>query len=118
MVLGLFKLEIINKLKNNYGFDVNTALRYWQQAQIGIKPGMSDGKEKEYVESCISYVKTVMDQLLAECPFKGFPIIMGRNPRTKYSTKRRDYEMHVSFDATRSPAHSHIPRWNDVRRAA
>lgn len=100
MVLGLFKLEIVNKLKNNYGFDVNTALRYWQQAQIGIKPGMADGKEKEYVESCISYVKTVMDQLLAECPFKGFPIVMGRNPTLRQGAVQLFFCRHYKTDQT------------------
>lgn len=84
MVVGLFKLEIINKLKLNYGFDVNTAMRYWQQAQTGIKADMPDGREKERVQECIDYVKTCLDQLLAECPFKGFPIVMGRNPTLRH----------------------------------
>lgn len=118
MIVGLFKLEILNKLRLNYGFDLNTALRYWQQAQIGIKDDMQEGREKDLVMECINYVKAALDQLLAECPFKGFPIIMGRNPRTKVNIYRRQYEKHVSHDSTRSPASSHIPRWNDVRRAA
>ena len=80
MIIGMFKLEIINKLKLNYGFDINTALHYWQQAQTGIKFDMPDGPEKTHVLTCIDYVKTCLDQLLAECPFKGFPILMGRNP--------------------------------------
>lgn len=80
MIVGLFKLEIINKLKLNYGFDVNTAMRYWQQAQTGIRSDMTDGREKDQVLECIDYVKNCLDQLQSECPFKGFPIIMGRNP--------------------------------------
>lgn len=79
MTVGLFKLEIINKLKLNYGFDVNTAMRYWQQAQTGIQEDMPDGREKDMVLESISYVKTCLDQLLEECPFKGFPIIMGKH---------------------------------------
>lgn len=80
MIVGLMKLEIINKLKLNYGFDVNTAMRYWQQAQTGIRKDMPDSVEKESVLESITFVKECLDQLLAECPFKGFPIIMGRNP--------------------------------------
>jgi hypothetical protein len=33
-----------------------------------------EGKENE----SITFVKECLDQLLAECPFKGFPIIMGK----------------------------------------
>jgi len=84
MVVGLFKLEIINRLKLNFGFDVNTAMRYWQQAQTGIKEDMPDGREKERVQEAIDYVRMCLDQLLAECPFKGFPIIMGRNPTLRH----------------------------------
>ena len=100
MVVGLFKLEIINKLKLNYGFDVNTAMRYWQQAQTGIKDNMQEGREKEQVLESISYVKTCIDQLLAECPFKGFPIIMGRNPTLRQGALQLFFMRHYKTDQT------------------
>lgn len=98
MVIGLFKLEILNKLRLNYGFDLNTALRYWQQAQIGINENMPDGRNKENVKECISYVKTVLDQLLAECPFKGFPIAMGRNPTLRHGALQLFFCKHYKTD--------------------
>jgi len=78
MIVGLYKLEIINKLKLNYGFDVNTAMRYWQQAQTGIRDDLTDPREKARVQETIDLTKECLDQLLAECPFKGFPVIMGK----------------------------------------
>ena len=100
MVVGLFKLEIINKLKLNYGFDVNTAMRYWQQAQTGIKDNMQEGREKEAVQEAIAYVKTCIDQLLAECPFKGFPIIMGRNPTLRHGALQLFFMRHYKLAQT------------------
>jgi len=78
MIVGLYKLEIINRLKLNYGFDINTALKYWHQAQTGILPEMPEGRERTRVEEAIEYVRVCLEQLLEECPFKGFPIIMGK----------------------------------------
>ena len=100
IIVGLYKLEIINKLKLNYGFDVNTAIRYWQQAQTGIKEDMTEGREKEHVLECIHYVKTCLDQLLAECPFKGFPIIMGRNPTLRQGALQLFFCRHYKTDQT------------------
>ena len=100
MVVGLFKLEIINKLKLNYGFDVNTAMKYWQQAQTGIKENMPDGREKERVQEAIAFVKNCIDQLLAECPFKGFPIIMGRNPTLRHGALQLFFMRHYKLDQT------------------
>ena len=100
MVVGLFKLEILNKLRLNYGFDLNTALKYWQQAQIGIKDGMENDREKAQVLECIQYVKSCLDQLLAECPFKGFPIIMGRNPTLRHGALQLFFMRRYKTDLT------------------
>lgn len=97
MTVGLFKLEILNKLRLNYGFDLNTAMKYWQQAQIGIKSDMPEGREKEYVKECVNYVKTALDQLLAECPFKGFPIIMGRNPTLRHGETKSSHTREIWY---------------------
>ena len=83
MVVGLFKLEIINRMIKKYGFDSNTALDYWTQSQVGLNPEETDPVVIQRVTNKISTVHECLNELQAECPWKGFPIIMGRNPWPK-----------------------------------
>jgi hypothetical protein len=64
MTVGLYKLEIMNVLQNRYGYDVREACELWNRAIVTYTT---------VVDNCL---KT----LLNECPFRGFPILMGRNP--------------------------------------
>lgn len=64
MVVGVYKLEIMNILQNRYGKDVNEAGEIFNQAIVTYVPE---------VDACLR-------TLHEECPFKGFPILMGRNP--------------------------------------
>ena len=82
MVTGLYKLEIFNRLRLKYGFDTNTALEYISQAQIGPVKNEPEHVVRE-VNMKIRTVKSCLDELLAECPYKGLPIILGRNPRVE-----------------------------------
>lgn len=64
MIVGVYKLEIMNILQRRYGRDVNYANDAFDRAIVTYD---------SEIDSCL---KT----LLNECPFKGFPFLMGRNP--------------------------------------
>ena len=83
IAVGMYKLEIINRLILKYGLDANTAVLYWQQAQAAYSSDMVRTAETEKAERIIADVKDCLHELQAECPFKGLPVIMGRNPRVK-----------------------------------
>ena len=68
MVVGVYKLEIMNILQNRYGKDVNEAGEIFNQALVTYVPE---------VDACLR-------TLHEECPFKGFPILMGRNPTLRH----------------------------------
>lgn len=68
MVVGVYKLEIMNILQNRYGKDVNEACAMFNNALVTYDP---------IIDTCL---KTLQD----ECPFKGFPILMGRNPTLRH----------------------------------
>lgn len=89
MVVGLFKLEILNRLMMNYGLDANTALTYWHQAQTGIAPEAPDTPETRKVRVMMDAVNRCLEQLLHECPYKGFPIVMGRNPTLRHGETKQ-----------------------------
>ena len=69
MVVGVYKLEIMNILQNRYGKDVNEAGEMFNQALVTYVPE---------VDACLR-------TLHEECPFKGFPILMGRNPKHNWA---------------------------------
>lgn len=71
MVVGVYKLEIMNILQNRYGKDVNEAGEIFNQALVTYVPE---------VDACLR-------TLHEECPFKGFPILMGRNPTLRHGEK-------------------------------
>lgn len=78
MVVGLFKLEILNRMIKKYGFDSNTALDYWTQSQVGLCKDETDPAVIKRVTDKINTVKECLAELHQECPWKGFPIIMGK----------------------------------------
>lgn len=80
MIVGLFKLEIIDRLRLKLGININEAQDYWTQAEVGIAMEESDPAVIHRVNAKITAVREALTELLAECPFKGFPIVMGRNP--------------------------------------
>lgn len=69
MVVGVYKLEIMNILQNRFGKDVNEAGEMFNQALVTYVPE---------VDACLR-------TLHEECPFKGFPILMGRNPKHNWA---------------------------------
>lgn len=98
MVVGLYKLEIINRLRVRFGFDANTALDYWVQAQTGLQDDEPNPIVKQRVLNKINTVKTVIDELLAECPYKGFPVTMGRNPTLRQGAIQLWFCVHYKTD--------------------
>lgn len=100
MIVGLYRLEIINRLTIMNGLDANTACHYWHQAQVGIHPHAPDTPENQEVRKMIAAVKECLDALLAECPYKGFPIIMGRNPTLRHGAIQLFFCKHYKTDCT------------------
>ena len=98
MIVGLMKLEIINRLKLKYGLDPNTAILYWQQAQTGYDEEGPLTQSKELVMRIIADVKQCLEELLAESPFKGFPILMGRNPTLRHGALQLFFAKHNKTD--------------------
>jgi hypothetical protein len=78
MMCGFYKLEIMNLLQNSQGYDVREACELWNQAIVTYNP---------IIDSCLKTLK-------AECPFKGLPVLMGRNPTLQHGvidrTRRRE----------------------------
>lgn len=64
MIVGFYKLEIMNILEHRFGRDVNVALEMFNDAVVHYVPD---------IDACIHILKD-------ECPFVGLPVLMGRNP--------------------------------------
>jgi hypothetical protein len=58
------KMEILNVLQNRMGMSMSEILSRYHQALVNYDP----------------LIDQVMETLLKECPFKGFPVFFGRNP--------------------------------------
>lgn len=100
MIVGLFKLEIINRLNKKFGLDNNTALDYWTQAQVGWNPDEPDPIIRKRVGDKVSAVLECVKELHRECPFKGFPIILGRNPTLRHGAIQLFFTKHFKTDPT------------------
>ena len=68
MAVGVYKLECMNILTNRFGKSVNEACTLFNDAIVRYNP---------IIDSCLTI-------LLEECPFKGFPMLMGRNPTLQH----------------------------------
>lgn len=68
MIVGFYKLEIMNILENRFGRDVNTACDMFNNAVVHYIPE---------IDACINILKD-------ECPFVGLPVLMGRNPTLRH----------------------------------
>ena len=98
MVVGLYKLEIIGRLQKKFGFDANTALDYWVQAQVGLQKDEPDPNVRARVMQKMNAVKVAIDELLAECPYKGFPVTLGRNPTLRQGAIQLFFCRHYRTD--------------------
>lgn len=85
MVVGLYKLEIINLLKQKFGLNRNVALRYWTQSQVPPSEDEPDEAKRAEVKRMMTAVNLCLKDIWNDCPYKGTPIIMGRNPCIKTS---------------------------------
>lgn len=68
MVVGFYKLEIMNILENRFGWGVNKACDQFNLAVVRYIPE---------IDACLNILKD-------ECPFVGFPVLMGRNPTLRH----------------------------------
>jgi len=84
MMVGLFKLEICNKLIQKFGLPTNMALEYWAQALVGPRKDEPDEHVRQEVQQKMTAVDMCLRELKDECPFKGLPIILGRNPTLRH----------------------------------
>ena len=69
MICGVMKMEILNILENRYGKDINEAITMWCNSLVTYD---------SVIDSCLR-------TLHEECPFKGFPFLMGRNPKQNWA---------------------------------
>ena len=80
MAVGMYKLEILNLLHKKFGLNHPTAMAYWTQALIPPSEDEKDESVKQETLNMTHMVQLCLQDLLDQCPYKGLPVTMGRNP--------------------------------------
>lgn len=80
MAVGMYRLEILNLLHRKFGLNYPTAIAYWTQSLIPPSEDEKDERVKQEVMNMTHMVQMCLQDLIDQCPYKGLPVTMGRNP--------------------------------------